>query len=188
MDQHARQRSRGIRTIGRLASSSDDDILLAQWPQPGDTALQRQDVAVASEWAGRSTAAAGRSLREQVDPVGLFDAYDRHQRFAIARLLEAIALEMSGESSGTLVFEAPTTSQHDLLSIIRVAKSRREITPTLACELEARTIAAGESVARLWGLVELYRGGMIEKSELHERSESIKRDHAARHPLTPDYS
>lgn len=186
MDQHARQRSRGIRTIGKLSSSIEDDILLAQWPQPGRPGLSQQDVAVASEWVPRASAMPSRNFREQADPVSLFDAYERHQRCAIDRLLEAISSELSDTAPSPLVFEAPSTSQHDLLRIIRGAESRRELSTPLALELERRVIAAGETVARLWGLIELHRGGMIGKTELETRATHIKRDHDARPPLVPD--
>ncbi|MGD9712343.1 MAG: hypothetical protein AB7V46_09790 [Thermomicrobiales bacterium] len=185
MDQHARQRSRGFRTMGRLAAPSSDDVVLAQWPQPPDTSFQRRDVAIASGWSARSAIPPPRIHRDRVDPLSLFSAYDEHHRCVVRRLLEAVDQELQGGAPGALTFESPATSQADLLSCIAAAASDGDLPMLLASDLQSRTIAAGEAAARLWAIIELYRAGLLSPAELAEKKDIIISEIDNLPPLMP---
>lgn len=177
MDQHARFRTRGIRTIGKLSTPADDDILLAQWPQPMSPALQRQDVAISSDWQSRQSLPIGRNSHQvQENPVALFDAYDQHQRYALQRLLEAIDAEVEGREAEPLVFEPPTLLPQELLMVVRRCRSDGRLSPDLAAEMERRVIASGEWVVRCWALIELYRADLITVDELRSKRASIEQE------------
>jgi hypothetical protein len=176
MDQHARFRSRGVRTIGRLATPVADDVLLAQWPQSASAAHQQQDVAVASEWGARRTNIATRSHQDHADPVLLFESYHQHQRGAALRLLDAIDAELSGNGDAPLVFEPPTTMQNELLALIRSSAQLGRLPETTAQSLEIQTIAAGEWVARCWALIELYRAGLLAEKEVLQKRAQLEQD------------
>ncbi len=181
MDDPSRQRARGIRTIGRLPVPQSDDILLAQWPLPADPGCKRQDVAISSEWRPVSrlrTAhhAAGRSSGDLTSADQLFDSYEHHQQQVIHRLLEAIDAELKHQEPLSLAYEPPAIPLEEVLSALDQAIKLGDLSSTSTDLLRIRALRLGETVARLWALVDLHRSGHITRDELRQKRDLVVGD------------
>jgi hypothetical protein len=176
MDQPSRQRARGIRTIGRLTIPSLDDVLLAQWPS-GAMPGQRQDVAIASEWdapsSGRSAADAGQPEQTPASLQRLISRYADQQRAMIHRILEAMDAELERRERLTLPFESPSPALDAIQSELDLASARCLLPPGDIETLRSLAATLGESVARLWALIDLYRAGHITEDELRDRRDLV---------------
>jgi len=177
MDQPSRQRARGIRTIGRLSVPQSDDVLLAQWPTPANPEHQRQDAAISSGWH-RSTQPLMRSSRlsntaEPVDFEFIVAQYEDHQHQVILRLLQAIEAELDSGDSLSLAYEPPSVPLESVLAALDQAVKFEDLSPATADPLRNRALRLGESVARLWALIDLHRGGHIDITELRQKRDSM---------------
>ncbi len=174
MDQPSRQRTRVIRTIGRITTTNVDDVLLAQWPTTIATDNRKNDVAISSAWAP----AIMPSLRalspghafDQGDLLSQCKAYEAHQIRVVDRVRQSINDLLDGKQSGPTVHEPPPIALESLLEEMdRSLPNDRQ-----TAELRTRLAMLAEQVARLSAIAELHRAGLISTQELREKSDQIQ--------------
>jgi hypothetical protein len=179
MDQTSRQRTRGIRTIGRLSAPADD-LLLAQWPTPVDLALQRQDIAISSEWRRSSQLAEPAPRASGAAEIGNFEylvaQYEDHQQRVIDRLLQTIDAELDGRDPLPLAFDPPSAPLDTVLAALDQAGKYGDLDADSVITIRSRLRRLGESVARLWALVDLHRCGLITCTELRRKRDLVAGD------------
>ncbi|CAN5857902.1 hypothetical protein BH20CHL4_BH20CHL4_14350 [soil metagenome] len=178
MDQPSRQRARGIRTIGRLSMPQTDDVLLAQWPMPADPGHQHQDVAISNEWRRSSQALIpssryAQTAGELADFEHLVTQYEDHQNRVIHRLVETIAAELESGDSLCPAYEPPTIPLESVIAAVDQAVKAGDLSSAAADPIRVRALFLGESVARLWALVDLHRNGHITRSELRQKRDLV---------------
>jgi hypothetical protein len=182
MDQTSRQRTRGIRTIGRLSAPSDD-LLLAQWPTPVDPALQRQDIAISSEWRRAPQPPVPASHTPGAAEIGNFEylvaQYEDHQQRVIHRLLQTIDAELDERDALPLAFDPPPVPLDTVLAALEQAGKFGDLETDSVTAARAKLLRLGESVARLWALVDLHRCGHITTGELRRKRDLVAGDRDA---------
>jgi hypothetical protein len=182
MDQPSRQRARGIRTIGRLTMPQSDDVLLAQWPSPADPAQLRRDVAISSAWcrpvpASLPSSRISEPAADVPDVQFLLAQYEDHQLIVIRRILETIDAELESRDSLSLAFEPPSISLEVILCALDQAVRHGDLSSEDAGPIRAHALRLGESIARLWALVDLHRSGHISKAELRQKRDLVLGSH-----------
>jgi hypothetical protein len=177
MDQTSRHRARGIRTIGRLPSLPSDDLLLAQWPAPAGPAHQRQDIAISSAWSRPALPPTPATRTPGAGELGNFEylvaQYEDHQQRVIQRLLETIDAEIDERDTLPLAFDPPPAALDTVLAALDQAIRYGDLSGADVESTRARLLRLGESVARLWALVDLHRSGHITRNELRQKRDLV---------------
>jgi hypothetical protein len=177
MDQTSRHRARGIRTIGRLPALPSDDLLLAQWPAPTGPAYQRQDIAIASEWRRPALPPSPAVRAPATGELGNFEylvaQYEEHQQRVIDRLLQTIDAELAERDALPLAFDPPPAPLDTVLAALDQAVRYGDLSAGDVEAARTRLLRLGESVARLWALVDLHRSGHITQFELRQKRDLV---------------